>query len=105
MSVNVWNLTDKVFSDHVRGTEIRIDPYGHAMVTEKKAQLLLTRHEGKLSLQDPARYTDDDVAALGKLSKADLLRAARALMRGNWVDVRRYPASADAAPAGTLTTE
>ncbi len=79
--INVFNASDRVLSDHVNGVQIIIKPRQGAIITEKQAKALMSRHPD-LQTNKVVKYTDDDYALLANLKKGDLLEFATNIMKG-----------------------
>jgi hypothetical protein len=89
MRVNVFNPTDKIIEEHIRGMAIRVPAKGVATVTEKKAPTLLKLHP-ELSLTRQAEYPSADLALLPRLKKEQLVEICGLLMRGSRVSLANY---------------
>jgi hypothetical protein len=81
MQVNVFNPTNQVVAEHVRGHRIVVPAKSSAVVNDRLATELM-RKAPSLKLAGGPDYKDEDFAAMRKLDKGGLQRLAEELMRG-----------------------
>lgn len=88
--MNLFNYTDKEFSDTVDGKQVVIRPFGSTQVSERVADSMIKRNPGVVGKQPFPQYSDEDVKVVKQMNKPELLDFTLALMNGSTEDPAAY---------------